>query len=111
MTKLNYIKSITVNSIQALRDEIDLCDYGKWIFRGQSNASWPLEPSIGRFRQRVSRLKYGKKPLLGQEKINWRDLMHKLEFELFNSYIQNNYPEQTFQIEKDDIATKKWTIS
>ncbi|MFH0785554.1 MAG: FRG domain-containing protein [Pseudomonadota bacterium] len=95
------IHEITVHSLEALRNEFDGCENGKYIFRGQSNASWPLETSIFRFRQRLTTIRYGKNALLGKEKLDWRKLMRSLEFDLFKRYNHDLSPGEELKIESD----------
>lgn len=95
------IKIIKIETIQDFCQEIDGLDLDKWIFRGQADSNWALEPAIYRYCKRLSSLKNTIKPLLGREKIEWRKIMRELEFSLFNAYVQNQSQGRELKKEND----------
>lgn len=87
---------IAINSIEHLRTEIDKCGYGTWTFRGQSDTSWPLEPSINRFRTKLTTINNCSRPLVGKEKLEWAERMRNLEIEMFDALRQSDKGNKAF---------------
>ncbi len=90
-----------VSSIEELRGVIDRLTYGEWAFRGQSSADWSLEPSINRFTSRLSVIRSGHRPLVGREKLEWRESMRAFELRMFREYAQSSNPEKELSEEED----------
>jgi hypothetical protein len=99
------MKEIRIEDISTLMEAIDGYPYGKWIFRGQADATWKLEPSINRYVDRMSLIKYAHNPLLGKEKLEWRKKMRNFELELFEEYVQSHTTGNDLAQEEDLLET------
>jgi len=80
------IEDIHIESVDRLSRELHAMGHGEWVYRGQSDASWPLESSFFRFANRVTRLRYGAQPLTGRAKLSWYRMLRKLEHNAFAEF-------------------------
>lgn len=84
------MEEIPIVNIEHLRAELDKCGTGEWVFRGQSDSSWLLEPSINRLRTRLTTINNFSCPLKGKEKLDWAEKMRRLEIEMFSVLLNSH---------------------
>lgn len=84
------MEEISIHSIEHLRTEIDKCGTGDCIFRGQSDSSWALEPSINRYRAKLTTINNSHCPMVGREKLDWAKKMRSLEVDMLGN-LKNSY--------------------
>ena len=86
------VECITIDTTEMLTREIMSRAHGDWIFRGQSDAKWPLDTSFFRFCAHITKLRYGTQPLTGSAKLTWYRTLRELEHRAFIQYSQQIRP-------------------
>ena len=99
------MERITIRDIKTLRSIIDEHPYGDWVFRGQSELSWKLEPSITRYTSQLSTIKYGHHSLAGSEKLRWSEKMRIFELKILDEYVQSTHSHKSLNKDNDLLQT------